>query len=189
MPSTTGLPPQLQRRTCSRNRFSSFSTLLILPSRFRSRPLSSSRGCFRRFSFAPTFFCLLSLAFHDLQLYLFLISLSFIFRMLLFRPLLRTFFQALAIFLLESRLLPRSLSSSPFLAGSFIISPACIFARTRSPRLIRFLLIVALAADARDVSFERDLSLYRRDRPPAREAFQHRGKAKLPPSEFRTVSI
>lgn len=63
MPSTTGLPPQLQRRTCSRNRFSSFSTLLILPSRFRSRPLSSSRGCFRRFSFAPTFFCLLSLAF------------------------------------------------------------------------------------------------------------------------------
>lgn len=84
MPSTTGLPPQLQRRTCSRNRFSSFSTLLILPSRFRSRPLSSSRGCFRRFSFAPTFFCLLSLAFHDLQLYLFLISLSFIFRMLSF---------------------------------------------------------------------------------------------------------
>lgn len=57
MPSTTGLPPQLQRRTCSRNRFSrpSLRRLSHRPpvSLQKSRPLSFSERCFRRFSFAP----------------------------------------------------------------------------------------------------------------------------------------
>lgn len=71
----------------------------------------------------------------------------------------------------------------------FIISLLYFYIRTRSPRLIRFLFIVALAAVAHDVSFERDLSLYRKDRPRQGRAFQHRRKARLPPSEFRTVLI
>lgn len=60
MPSTTSLPPQLQRRTCSRNRFSSFSYRPLPSSPVLSRlasevahSLSSNPVCFRRFSFAP----------------------------------------------------------------------------------------------------------------------------------------
>lgn len=136
MPSTTSLPPQLQRRTCSRNRFSSFS-YRPLPSRFRSRPLSFfepgvfSARLFRssialssdhRLSLTPTFFQLsfpsprsfshlISLSLSTCLLYILNVSLA---------SLLFSFFLAPAIFLLEPCFLLHSLSFFLFLFLSLV---------------------------------------------------------------------
>lgn len=129
MPSTTGLPPQLQRRTCSRNRFSSFSALLIVPSRFRSRPLSSSRRVFSALLLRSNLLFAVSRSLvHDLRLDLFsrflslfcISNASFSSSFVFFLPCSGDFFFSTRV----SSLLPRSLSSSPILrlAGSFNLS-------------------------------------------------------------------
>lgn len=154
--------------------------------------LSSSHPCFRRFSFALSLPVVSLTRFSTVSNYLFrLISLSFIFYIYILNVFFVLFYEPSSsrdfftrVLLSSALTFVLSLSAARWF---LIISPACIFARTRSPRLIRFLFIVVLAADA-DVSFEiylsiEEIALGKGGVPASKE-----GKT-LPPSEFRTVSI
>lgn len=209
MPATTGLPPRLQRRTCSRNRFSFLlydGSLVVLSSSRSSSAVCarspSSNGVFGGFSLSlafprsrePSF---LALSPSRLPLISFScplscssnvpFSLSFSFAdapPLSLAPLL-SFCSCLAFFR------ARAFALVLLLAHSSAICPSlCIFARTLVLcRLIHFLLIVALAVDEHDASFGHDLSLYRVDRPRQGRRFSIDGGGKIsrPISEFRTV--
>lgn len=164
MPGTTGLPPQLQRRTCSRNHFSSF--LLRSPSNSPSSSWSLGRRTVLLSVLAAdsrdTFLVSLSLAFPR--------SLPLSFVRFLRAPLHSSpysrslmggiFHLSFAIFLSAALILPSLLGSSVFCSFLFFFTCICAL-----PLIDIFLLIVALAADAHVVPLGHDLSLYRRDRP------------------------
>lgn len=204
MPSTIGLPPRLQRRTCSRNRFSSFSTTAlssrVLPSRssevahslfsetvlsmilLRS-PIAASfvypspfRSLFLFFLSPSSNFSLLCLLYAPagipfVRVYIYILSRYPFTRVLLSSTLNFVFFS-----FLFSRWFLYDLSRLYFCTHSFspidTFSPYC---RSRGRRVWCFFRA-------------RFISLSERS-PSAREAVQHRRKAKLPPLEFRTVSI
>lgn len=215
MPTTTGLPPRLQRRTCSRNRFSFLLSATALSSSSRRLALRKSAVHARSPFSNGVFGRLLSLSlvrFSSLSRLLTSVPQNFSFPSPFFLSFARfrrrssTFSLSLAhtrahhysrfAHAMLSSALALSLSFSFWLtllhslSLSFFPSLVCMFACTLIlRRLIHFLFIVALAVVAHDASFGQDLSLYRVDRPRQGRRFG-KGDTKYPTlSEFRTVSV